>query len=73
MTDDASPARCSAKGCLAAAVHRVVWNNPKLHAPDREKAWVACEAHRESLAGFLDLRGFLLRVEPLERTGPPPG
>lgn len=56
---------CSAKGCREAATHVVLWNNPKLHTPDREKPWHACDAHRESLADYLDVRGFLLRVEPL--------
>lgn len=43
----------------------MVWNNPTLHTPDREKRWLACDAHRQHLADFLDLRGFLLRTEPL--------
>ena len=62
MTDEVV---CSAKGCRAEAVHALVWNNPKLHTPDREKTWVACDEHRESLSRFLDLRGFLKRVDPL--------
>jgi hypothetical protein len=53
---------CSAKGCRAQAVHVLLWNNPKVHTPDREKPWHACEEHRDQLAHFLDLRGFLLRV-----------
>ena len=56
---------CSAKGCRQIATWAVVWNNPKLHAPDREKVWVACAEHRESLADFLSRRSFLKRVEPL--------
>ncbi|MCW2666240.1 MAG: uncharacterized protein JWN57_1202 [Frankiales bacterium] len=59
---------CSAKGCRAPARHVLVWNNPKLHTPDREKTWVACDDHRQSLADHLDVRGFLRRVDPL-RTG----
>jgi hypothetical protein len=59
------PPICSAKGCRADAVHVLVWNNPKLHTPDREKAWVACDAHRESLSQFLGVRGFLRRVDPI--------
>ncbi len=55
---------CSAKGCRAAATSVIVWNNPKVHTPDREKTWVACEQHRQSLADHLDVRGFLKRVEP---------
>jgi hypothetical protein len=56
---------CSARGCRAPASFVLVWNNPKVHAPEREKTWVACEEHRQSLADFLDLRGFLRRVEDL--------
>jgi len=55
---------CSAKGCRTAAVHALVWNNPKVHTPDREKLWHACEDHLESLSHFLELRGFLKRVDP---------
>lgn len=57
--------QCSAKGCRAAARHAVVWNNPKVHAPDREKLWHACDEHVEHLAGFVGLRGFLIRVDLL--------
>jgi hypothetical protein len=56
---------CSARGCPAPASYALVWNNPKVHAPEREKTWMACEEHRQSLADFLDLRGFLRRVEAL--------
>jgi hypothetical protein len=59
------PVICSARGCRAPASYALVWNNPKVHAPEREKTWVACEEHRQSLADFLDLRGFLRRVEVL--------
>lgn len=65
MTSPAEPPLCSAKGCRAVATHVLLWNNPKVHTPDREKPWHACEEHREHLTQFLQLRGFLLRVEPL--------
>ena len=55
---------CSAKACRAVATHVVVWNNPKVHTPDREKLWHACDEHRQSLSDYVDLRGFLIRVEP---------
>lgn len=66
MTPDDSPATaiCSAKGCRNPAAWSVVWNNPKLHTPDRRKVWLACEDHRQHLADFLDVRGFLIGVEP---------
>ncbi|MEC4017735.1 hypothetical protein [Streptomyces sp. H27-D2] len=57
---------CSAKGCRARAVWVLVWNNPKLHTPERRKTWLACDEHREHLSNFLDLRGFLKDVVSFE-------
>lgn len=53
---------CSAKGCSAEATWRLLWNNPKLHTPDRRKEWLACEQHRASLGDFLGARSFLRDV-----------
>lgn len=61
----AEPLICSARGCRATATYAVVWNNPKIHPPEREKIWMACEEHRQSLADFLAARSFLRRVERL--------
>ena len=58
MSDDL----CSAKGCQSPAVWQLLWNNPKLHTPDRRKVWLACDDHRESLSDFLGARGFLKDV-----------
>ena len=57
------PALCSAKGCREPARWRLIWNNPRLHTPDREKVWTACDLHRESLSHHLAIRSFLRRVE----------
>lgn len=57
---------CSARGCRADACWSLLWNNPRLHPPERRKTWLACDEHRESLAGFLRARGFLRDVEPLD-------
>jgi hypothetical protein len=57
---------CSAKGCRAAAVWVLAWNNPKIHTPERRKTWLACEEHREHLSKFLGVRGFLKDVVALE-------
>jgi hypothetical protein len=57
--------RCSAKGCRAGAVVDLNWRNPRLHDASRIKHWLACETHEESLAQFLELRGFLLARERL--------
>lgn len=56
---------CSAKGCQAPASWTLLWNNPKLHTPDRRKQWLACDEHRESLGAFLGARGFLKETQPL--------
>jgi hypothetical protein len=60
------PPICSAKGCRASATWAIVWNNPRLHAPGREKVWAACDEHRQRLADYLAVRSFLTRVVPLE-------
>ena len=65
MPDGEEELRCSAKGCQAAASWSLLWNNPKLHTPDRRKTWLACDDHRESLSDFLGARDFLRGVEPL--------
>jgi hypothetical protein len=62
---------CSAKGCQAAAVWSLLWNNPKLHTPDRRKSWLACEEHRTSLGDFLTARGFLRDVVPVDAAPAP--
>lgn len=56
---------CSAKGCRTDAVWVLAWNNPKLHTPERRKAWLACDEHREHLSSFLGVRGFLKDVVAL--------
>ena len=52
-------AHCSAKGCRAPATATLVWNNPKVHAPERRKTWLACPEHTATLGDFLARRGFL--------------
>ncbi|MGW5239713.1 hypothetical protein ACWEOW_12325 [Monashia sp. NPDC004114] len=44
-----------------------MWRNPKLHAADRRKVWLACDDHRQSLADFVAMRGFLIEVIPVEQ------
>jgi hypothetical protein len=56
---------CSARGCRADAAWSLLWNNPRLHTPERRKIWLACDEHRVTLAEFLSARGFLRAVEPL--------
>ncbi|MDO4919703.1 hypothetical protein [Kocuria sp.] len=69
-------ATCSRRGCRAPASWSLSWNNPRVHTPERRKTWLACDAHREHLAEFLDQRGFLKAVEPFaphDDAAPTPG
>ncbi len=58
------PPPCSAKGCQATAAWQLLWNNPKIHAPERRKVWLACDEHRTSLGEFLGARNFLKDTVP---------
>jgi hypothetical protein len=60
---------CSAQGCRREAAWALLWNNPRLHTPQRRKTWLACDDHRETLAGFLTLRGFLRETVPAAEAG----
>lgn len=62
MTEPGATDVCSAKGCSESASWALLWNNPKLHTPERRKTWLACGGHRQSLSDFLDARGFLRDV-----------
>lgn len=53
---------CSSKGCQQDAAWALLWNNPKLHTPERRKVWLACDEHRQTLGDFLGARKFLLEV-----------
>lgn len=68
-----TPLTCSAKGCRADATWTLLWNNPKLHTPERRKTWLACDEHRGSLSDFLGARGFLRDVEHLDAVDGRPG
>ncbi|MGO1181979.1 MAG: hypothetical protein ACTHZ5_05770 [Micrococcaceae bacterium] len=61
---DAAP-QCSRRGCTDDAQWKVLWNNPRIHTPERRKVWLACENHREWLCEYLESRGLLKSCEPL--------
>jgi hypothetical protein len=67
------PPTCSAKGCQSPASWSLLWNNPKIHEPERRKNWLACDEHRESLGDFLRARSFLRDIEPIETSAPGAG
>jgi hypothetical protein len=57
-----SELQCSRAGCRDAAVAQVVWRNPRIHAADREKIWLACAEHVEFLRDYLAARDFPVTV-----------
>jgi hypothetical protein len=61
-----APLQCSSAGCREPASWRVNWRNPRLHSPDRVKVWLACDAHRDHLEGYLASRGFPVVVTALD-------
>lgn len=65
VSEDPGYQMCSAKGCRSEAAWALVWNNPKVHTPERRKTWLACDDHRAYLSDFLDRRSFLREVVPL--------
>ena len=62
---DRRTVKCSAKGCRVDAAYGLLWNNPKLHTPERRKTWLACETHADPLSDFLSKRGFLKDAVPV--------
>jgi hypothetical protein len=60
--------RCSAAGCTEPADWRINWRNPRIHTAERVKVWLACDAHRDHLTGYLASRGFPVLVTPADVT-----
>lgn len=57
---------CSRRACRSEACWAVLWNNPKIHTPERRKTWLACADHKETLEHFLDSRSFWVETIPVE-------
>lgn len=54
---------CARAGCRADARWQVVWRNPRIHAADRRKIWLACDDHVSYLRDYLAARDFPVQVE----------
>ncbi|GAA2865861.1 hypothetical protein [Paenarthrobacter ilicis] len=52
----ADHAICSRKGCKDQAQWQLLWNNPRIHTPDRRKVWLSCSEHRPWLEDYLQTR-----------------
>ncbi|MGK2852691.1 MAG: hypothetical protein ACSLE3_01070 [Microbacteriaceae bacterium] len=55
---------CSRAGCAVSANWQLRWRNPRIHAEDRQKIWLACDEHRDYLTEFLRAREFPVAVVP---------
>jgi hypothetical protein len=64
--------RRNRRDCRAEASWQLLWNNPKIHTPERRKVWLACGEHREWLEDYLQTRGRwkdTVALEPTPATG----
>ncbi|BCW63196.1 hypothetical protein HAV21_05255 [Paenarthrobacter sp. MSM-2-10-13] len=59
-------ATCSRKGCRAGAEWQLLWNNPRIHTPDRRKVWLSCGEHRDWLEDYLQTRGLWKETLPFK-------
>lgn len=57
---------CSRKACGGPASWQLLWNNPRIHTPERRKVWLACNEHRDWLQDYLTTRGLWKETLPLE-------
>lgn len=55
--------QCARAECRAAATHQIIWRNPRIHAEDRRKIWLACDEHVAFLSGYLRAREFPVEVQ----------
>lgn len=68
--DSAAP-MCSRKACRTGAAWQLLWNNPKIHSPERRKVWLTCEEHRLWLEDYLQTRGLWKETLPLDLAAVP--
>jgi hypothetical protein len=66
-----APEQCSRKGCRSGADWQLLWNNPRIHTPDRRKVWLACAEHRAWLEDYLQTRGLWKETVPFEAAQTP--
>lgn len=66
-------AMCSRKACRADAAWQLMWNNPRVHTPERRKVWLACPEHRDWLEDYLRTRGLWKDTVALDPESPDTG
>lgn len=65
LDQDAPRTTCSRKACRTEAQWQLLWNNPKIHTPERRKIWLACPEHRTWLEDYLQTRGLFKEARPM--------
>ncbi|ALE92096.1 hypothetical protein AOC05_06715 [Arthrobacter alpinus] len=61
----AAEVMCSRKGCRDEATTQLLWNNPRIHTPERRKIWLACDEHAAWLEDYLQSRSLWKETLPL--------
>lgn len=61
---------CSRKGCRNGAAWQLLWNNPRIHTPERRKAWASCPDHVAWFEEYLRDRGLWRQTLPLTADRP---
>lgn len=61
---------CSRKGCREDAAWQLLWNNPRIHTPERRKAWASCPGHVTWFEDYLSERGLWKETLPLTADHP---
>jgi len=56
--------RCSRTACTAEPEWNILWRNPRIHGPEREKVWLACSEHRDYFEAYLSQKGFPVSSVP---------
>lgn len=62
------PPLCSRKGCRNDAAWQLLWNNPRIHTPERRKIWSSCSEHVAWFEAYLGDRGLWKETRPLTST-----
>ena len=57
---------CSRAACRNDATWGMLWNNPKIHTPERRKVWLTCDNHHEYFRSYLTTRNFLKQEVPVQ-------
>ncbi|ALE05955.1 acetone carboxylase [Arthrobacter sp. ERGS1:01] len=70
MGSEPAPTICSRKGCRAAATTQLLWNNPRIHTPERRKIWLACDDHVAWLEDYLQSRSLWKETVPMTNEEP---